>query len=202
MNDKRADWLMASYHAFQMPIEKPKQRRKMGTRSESRSRAQHQPVGSPSEVIEFILGNGGRASGDPARMPPGATVPPTAASARRTPFRFIDLFCGIGGFRLAFERAGANASSPATGTNSPARPTPPTSARNPPAISMRFPLRTSSPKWKFCGALAGKYSFAMICQERRVRLSDLARQIDSFAVVRDKLLFKGRLGKVFLEALT
>ena len=33
----------------------------------------------------------------------GAPVPP---SAFRTP-RFIDLFCGIGGFRLAFERAGA-----------------------------------------------------------------------------------------------
>ncbi len=31
--------------------------------------------------------------------------------------RFIDLFCGIGGFRLAFERLALNASSPVIGTS-------------------------------------------------------------------------------------
>jgi len=31
----------------------------------------------------------------------------TGATVRKAPLRFIDLFCGIGGFRLAFEAAGA-----------------------------------------------------------------------------------------------
>lgn len=33
--------------------------------------------------------------------------PKTGTKARKAPLRFIDLFCGIGGFRLAFEAAGA-----------------------------------------------------------------------------------------------
>lgn len=43
----------------------------------------------------------------------GKTVEEDRAPAYRTaadqsrPLRFIDLFCGIGGFRIAFERAGA-----------------------------------------------------------------------------------------------
>jgi len=34
-------------------------------------------------------------------------MPATPAQSVQTPLRFIDLFCGIGGFRLAFERTGA-----------------------------------------------------------------------------------------------
>ena len=37
----------------------------------------------------------------PAAQPPEGGTPNPAA-----PLRFIDLFCGIGGFRIAFERAG------------------------------------------------------------------------------------------------
>lgn len=45
----------------------------------------------------------------PARRRDSATpdlLPPSWGSGQRDQLRFIDLFCGIGGFRLAFERAG------------------------------------------------------------------------------------------------
>jgi DNA (cytosine-5)-methyltransferase 1 len=38
--------------------------------------------------------------------PLASAVPPDGAKATSEPLRFVDLFCGIGGFRLAFERAG------------------------------------------------------------------------------------------------
>ena len=60
-----------------------------------------QPVlRSSAEVIDFMLSHGGRTQESPprerrksARTRPGRTPVPSK-------FRFIDLFCGIGGFRL------------------------------------------------------------------------------------------------------
>lgn len=60
----------------------------------------HRAVGkSPSDVLDFIVSHGGRTSDMP--MPDRKPKPATRQ------LRFIDLFCGIGGFRIAFERAGA-----------------------------------------------------------------------------------------------
>jgi len=52
-----------------------------------------------------------RAGKDQSRLTSAATIkedaPPYHAGSFPSPLRFIDLFCGIGGFRIAFERAGA-----------------------------------------------------------------------------------------------
>lgn len=54
-----------------------------------------EPTRSASHAVDFILSHGGRTSATPG------------PDSNPHPLRFIDLFCGIGGFRLAFERAGA-----------------------------------------------------------------------------------------------
>jgi hypothetical protein len=56
-------------------------------------------------VIDFILTHGGRTAETAPREKKAPAKSRSAGTPR--PLRFIDLFCGIGGFRLAFERAGA-----------------------------------------------------------------------------------------------
>ncbi|HEY8669005.1 MAG TPA: DNA (cytosine-5-)-methyltransferase [Tepidisphaeraceae bacterium] len=67
------------------------------------------PAGfSGDAVVEFILSHGGRtADSVKENKPRAAKAGRPAPAAEPRPLRFIDLFCGIGGFRLAFERAGA-----------------------------------------------------------------------------------------------
>lgn len=62
-----------------------------------------------ASMLDLILSSGGRASNKTtdADFERRYHTPKANGTARRTPLRFIDLFCGIGGFRLAFERAGA-----------------------------------------------------------------------------------------------
>jgi DNA (cytosine-5)-methyltransferase 1 len=65
---------------------------------------------SSEEVLRLVLKKGGRSSDRSA--PPGfdrhRPTSLTDGKPKRSPLRFIDLFCGIGGFRIAFERAGAS----------------------------------------------------------------------------------------------
>jgi DNA (cytosine-5)-methyltransferase 1 len=64
---------------------------------------------SADAVLDFILSHGGRTSDQPVPDRPArarsSRTPKRSTTAQ--PLRFIDLFCGIGGFRIAFERAGA-----------------------------------------------------------------------------------------------
>jgi hypothetical protein len=63
---------------------------------------------SPRGIVKFVLANGGRSSNSPAKIDrPKTNGTRLNGTAKAAPLRFIDLFCGIGGFRLAFERAGA-----------------------------------------------------------------------------------------------
>jgi hypothetical protein len=57
----------------------------------------------PDAVVRFILSHGGRTPAQPKREPGKRSN----GAPKSSPLRFIDLFCGIGGFRIAFERAGA-----------------------------------------------------------------------------------------------
>lgn len=58
---------------------------------------------------DFIIANGGRLSDKAGRERNAESDAALASDGKpdRSVVRFIDLFCGIGGFRLAFERAGA-----------------------------------------------------------------------------------------------
>ncbi len=79
-------------------------------RKRTRPASAQAPLASADDVIGFIMANRGR-SFTGAGPTNGATPHVADASARKRPpatsLRFIDLFCGIGGFRIAFERAGA-----------------------------------------------------------------------------------------------
>lgn len=83
----------------------------------SRSRSHHKPAPtfkgdirrlSPESLVEFVLANGGRSVKPPGEASNGQ-LPSSriGGSHKSSQLRFIDLFCGIGGFRIAFERAGA-----------------------------------------------------------------------------------------------
>ena len=68
----------------------------------------HAPLKTRASVVDFVLSHGGRTS-EAADHRPAVRRPtkPRKRSIAKSPLRFIDLFCGIGGFRLAFERTGA-----------------------------------------------------------------------------------------------
>jgi len=72
--------------------------------------AANAPNPEPKRLIDLILTNGGRTSDSSAKdtpRPDRLAKTNGRAKPSRHALRFIDLFCGIGGFRLAFERAGA-----------------------------------------------------------------------------------------------
>jgi hypothetical protein len=62
---------------------------------------------SREETLKLILANGGRSSDQPYVEKTGKPRAHANGHSKKRLLRFIDLFCGIGGFRLAFERAGA-----------------------------------------------------------------------------------------------
>lgn len=78
-----------------------------GTPSQSvavKRRNGHMERPDRATVMQIILANGGRSSDGKT----GAKVEkPKISRPPKRQLRFIDLFCGIGGFRIAFERAGA-----------------------------------------------------------------------------------------------
>ncbi len=65
-------------------------------RPRARAAQQHRPTEVHEEAVSYRIGQEAQVSPDKNHP-----VHPVA------PLRFIDLFCGIGGFRIAFERAGA-----------------------------------------------------------------------------------------------
>jgi DNA (cytosine-5)-methyltransferase 1 len=79
------------------------------SRTNGTSKTSAPPLASASDVVELILKQGGRHSTQPIPSAPRDSKPSvrTRQLQRSRPLRFIDLFCGIGGFRIAFERAGA-----------------------------------------------------------------------------------------------
>jgi len=65
-------------------------------------------IHSADQFVKFVLARGGRSSSPPSNGNAHQAQSPRKNGAQKTrQLRFIDLFSGIGGSRLAFERAGA-----------------------------------------------------------------------------------------------